>query len=162
MTERPEVGSAAIASPGSGQPDDAERRLPASQDDRKVALAKAVLIVEDDYLIAMEAESALVDAGYTVSGTAATAEEAVGLARQHRPSIVVMDIRLAGRRDGIDAAGDLFREFGLRCLFASAHDDQATRTRAEPFEPLGWLSKPYTMASLVLLVGQAMRSVQAD
>jgi DNA-binding response OmpR family regulator len=46
----------------------------------------------------------------------------------------------------------LYRELGLRCIFATAHDDQQTRARAEPFGPLGWLTKPYTMASLVSLV----------
>lgn len=82
-----------------------------------------ILIVEDDFLIAMEAENALADAGFRVSGVAATAEQALALAKKERPSVVVMDIRLAGARDGIDAAGDLYRELGLRCLFATANDD---------------------------------------
>ena len=67
-----------------------------------------------------------------------------------------VDIRLAGQRDGIEAAGDLFRELGVRCIFATAHDDQRTRSRAEPFAPLGWLAKPYTMASLIASVRQAI------
>jgi two-component system, response regulator PdtaR len=120
-----------------------------------VGAGSGILIVEDDFLIAMQAESALTDAGFSVSGVATTAEEAVALAKQHRPLIVVMDIRLAGQRDGIEAAGDLFRELGLRCLFATAHDDQQTRARAEPFAPLGWLAKPYTMASLINMVREA-------
>ncbi len=111
-----------------------------------------LLIVEDDFLIAMEAEAALSEAGFSVLDVATTAEEAFALARQHQPEVVVMDIRLAGQRDGIDAAGDLYRELGLRCIFATAHDDQRTRARAEPYGPLGWLTKPYTMASLVSLV----------
>jgi DNA-binding NarL/FixJ family response regulator len=117
---------------------------------------QGVLIVEDDFLIAMQAEAALMDAGLYVIGTATTAEEAVAMAREHKPTLVIMDIHLAGQRDGVEAAGDLFREFGLRCLFATAHDDQLTRTRAEPFAPLGWLSKPYTMASLIGLVREIL------
>ena len=58
-----------------------------------------------------------------------------------------MDIRLAGRRDGIDVGG----ERGLRCIFATAHDDYRTRARAEPFASLGWVAKPYTKASLISL-----------
>ncbi|MBR0749697.1 response regulator [Bradyrhizobium japonicum] len=116
----------------------------------------AILIVEDDFLIAMEAESALIAAGFQISGIAATAEEAISLARAHRPAIAIMDIRLAGRRDGIDAAGDLYREVGVRCVFATAHDDQQTRERARPFSPLGWLSKPYTMMSLINQVREAI------
>jgi two-component system, response regulator PdtaR len=115
-----------------------------------------VLIVEDDFLIGMQTEIALAEAGFDVVGVATTAEEAVALARQHRPSLAVMDIRLAGRRDGIDAAGELFRELGIRCVFATAHDDQRTRALAKPFAPLGWLAKPYTMASLVAAVQKAI------
>ncbi len=89
-------------------------------------------------------------------GIAGSAEEAVLLARQHEPLLAVMDIRLAGQRDGIDAAGELFRELGIRCIFATAHDDLRTRSRAEPFAPLGWLAKPYTMTSLIALVRQAI------
>lgn len=118
--------------------------------------ATRLLIVEDDFLIAMEAEAALSEAGFSVLGVATTAEEAFALARQHQPEVVVMDIRLAGQRDGIDAAGDLYRELGLRCIFATAHDDHRTRARAEPYGPLGWLTKPYTMASLVRLVRAAL------
>jgi DNA-binding NarL/FixJ family response regulator len=114
-----------------------------------------VLIVEDDFLIGMQTEIALTEAGFDVVGVATTADEAVALARQHRPSLAVMDIRLAGHRDGIDAAGELFRELGIRCVFATAHDDQRTRALAEPFAPLGWLAKPYTMASLVAAVQKA-------
>ena len=114
-----------------------------------------VLIVEDDFLVGMQSESALAEAGFDVVGIATTAEEALELARQHHPLLAVMDIRLVGHRDGIDAAGELFRELGIRCVFATAHDDQRTRERAELFAPLGWLAKPYTMASLVAAVQKA-------
>jgi DNA-binding NarL/FixJ family response regulator len=118
-----------------------------------------VLIVEDDFLIALQTESALIDAGFRVVGIASTAEEAIALARRKGPSVAVMDIRLSGRRDGVEAAGELFRELGVRCVFATAHDDEETRSRAEPFAPLGWLAKPYTMASLVATLRQALASM---
>ena len=115
-----------------------------------------ILVVEDDFLIAMQTETALIDAGFDVVGTAASAEEAISLARERCPSLVVMDIRLAGERDGIDAAGQLFRELNIRCIFATAHDDAKTRERAKPFAPFGWLPKPYTARSLVTLVTEAV------
>jgi two-component system, response regulator PdtaR len=117
---------------------------------------RRVLIVEDDFLIAMEAEAALSNAGFDVLEIATTAEQAFASAKLHKPAIALMDVRLAGRRDGVDAAGDLFRELALRCIFATAQDDQQTRARAEPYEPLGWLTKPYSMASLVNLVRAAL------
>lgn len=113
-----------------------------------------ILIVEDDYLIAMQTEAALTTARFHVVGTAKTAEEAVALAGDERPFLAVMDIRLASKHDGIDAARELFRDFGIRCFFATAHD--ARVTMREPYAPLGWLAKPYTMGSLVVLVTEAL------
>ena len=65
------------------------------------------------------------------------------------PALVVMDICLAGKRDGIDAAREIFEALGIRCIFATAHDDAQTRQRAAPYAPCGWLSKPCTTPSLV-------------
>jgi DNA-binding NarL/FixJ family response regulator len=118
-----------------------------------------VLVVEDDFLIAMETEVALTAAGFAVVGPATTAEEAVALAREAQPVLAVMDIRLASNRDGIDAARQLYQDLAIRCIFATAHDDAHTRGRAEPYAPLGWLPKPYTMASLVTLVAEALASL---
>jgi two-component system, response regulator PdtaR len=118
-----------------------------------------ILIVEDDFLIAMQTEAALTEAGLLVVGIATTAEEAVALAREQRPLLAVMDVRLASQRDGIEAARELLSELNIRCIFATAHDDPHTRRRAEPCAPLGWLAKPYTMASLVALVMEARSRV---
>jgi DNA-binding NarL/FixJ family response regulator len=119
-----------------------------------------VLVVEDDFLIAMQSEMALTAAGFEVIGPAATAEEAATLASEAQPTLAVMDIRLAGTRDGIDAARQLYQDFAIRCIFATAHDDVHTRGRAEPYAPLGWLPKPYTMASLVSVVAEALAQLR--
>jgi DNA-binding NarL/FixJ family response regulator len=115
-----------------------------------------LLVVEDEYLVAMDIEATLRDAGFTVVGIAVSAEEAVALARAHGPDLVIMDIRLAGPRDGVDAALELFRESGVRCIFATAHSDVTTRLRAEPALPLGWLAKPYQPQLLVRAVRNAL------
>jgi DNA-binding NarL/FixJ family response regulator len=115
-----------------------------------------ILVVEDDFLIAMQTEAALAAAGFNVIGTAATAEQALELAEKERPVLAVMDIRLASKRDGIDAARELYHELNIRCIFATAHDDESTRKRAAPYAPLGWLAKPYTTASLIALVTDAV------
>ncbi|NOJ43122.1 response regulator [Bradyrhizobium sp. WSM 1791] len=119
-----------------------------------------VLVVEDDFLIAMQTEVALTAAGFEVVGPATTAEEAVALAGEAQPTLAVMDIRLASTRDGIDAARQLYQDFAIRCIFATAHDDVHTRGRAEPYAPLGWLPKPYTMASLLSVVAEALSQLR--
>jgi DNA-binding NarL/FixJ family response regulator len=140
-------------------------RLESARDDlsgthKRLPEATRILVVEDDYLVAMQIEAALAEAGLETAGIAATAEEAIELAGSQRPALAVMDIRLSGKRDGIDAAVELFREHGVRCVFATAHNDRDTRVRAEPAFPLGWLQKPYTMASLVETVRQALSDLK--
>ncbi len=116
-------------------------------------------MVEDDFLVAAEIEIALSDAGFDVAGVAASAAEAVELAQSQRPALVVMDVRLAGERDGIHAAVEIFRKLGIRCIFATALYDQYSLERAKPAMPLGWLQKPYSMASLVDAVRSALKEL---
>jgi two-component system, response regulator PdtaR len=119
-----------------------------------------ILIVEDDLLVASQMEAALADAGFGISGVATTASEALQLAEAESPTLVVMDIRLADDGDGVNTALELFRLHGIRCIFASAHSDQEARQRAAPACPLGWLQKPYTMASLTDTVRAAFSELR--
>jgi DNA-binding NarL/FixJ family response regulator len=115
-----------------------------------------ILIVEDDFLAASEIEAALTDAGYQIAGIANRAEEAVRIAKSKSPDLAIMDIRLVGEPDGVDAALEIFRETGIRCIFATAHQDTRVRSRAQPAAPLGWLAKPYAPHALVAMVKQAL------
>jgi DNA-binding NarL/FixJ family response regulator len=118
-----------------------------------------ILIVEDDFLAASEIEAALMEAGYRIAGIANRAEEAVRLAKAESPNLAIMDIRLVGRADGVDAALEIFRETGIRCIFATAHYDARMRSRAEPAAPLGWLPKPYAPHALIAMVKQALAAL---
>jgi two-component system, response regulator PdtaR len=111
-----------------------------------------ILIVEDEFLIALELEHRLLEAGFAVVGIAVTAGEAIRLAASERPDIAIMDIRLAGQGDGVDAAIELFAAFGIRSVFASAHADMEIRKRASPASPVAWLQKPYPAEALIRLI----------
>src|SRR5215813_801402 len=115
-----------------------------------------ILVVEDDYFVAMDLEGGLRDAGMQVVGPVPTAEEALAMAKAERPILAVMDIRLAGEKDGIDAALELYRELGIRCIFASAHVEPPYRQRAAAAAPLGWVQKPYTIGTVVSAVKAAL------
>jgi two-component system, response regulator PdtaR len=117
----------------------------------------SVLVVEDDWLVSTEIQSVLEDAGFAVVGIAGSAEEAVDLAGRHGPDLVLMDIRLRGLRDGIDAAIEIKSRYGLRCLFVSAHRDPATQDRAQAVDPLGWVSKPFSGQQVIAAVREALR-----
>ena len=98
----------------------------------------------------------LAAAGFDVIGVATTAEEAVEMADAGEPDLAIMDIRLAGDRDGVDAAIELFDRLGVPSIFASAHGDAQTRKRAARASPLGWLQKPYSAEALVAVVDAAL------
>jgi two-component system, response regulator PdtaR len=112
----------------------------------------SILIVEDDFLAAMEIESVLKEAGYAIAGVAAQADEAVQLAKSATPTLVIMDIR-------VDAALDIYRATGIRSIFATAHYDVHTRARAQAATPLGWLPKPYAPHALLALVKKAVEEL---
>jgi len=111
---------------------------------------RRLLIVEDNWLVAIDMEAALIDAGYDVIGIAVSANEAVALCDAQRPDLVLMDIRLQGGSDGIAAAMEIRTRFGITSIFVSAHDDAGTRARAVAAQPLGWIVKPVSSADLVL------------
>lgn len=132
---------------------------PAGIDDTDKGHPATILVVEDDWLIATEIEACLVDAGYDVPAIAFSADQAVELAGRLAPDLVLMDIRLEGRRDGIDAAQDILDRFGIRSLYISANSDPATKIRAEATHPVGWLPKPFSGSQLVAAVRLALRAV---
>ena len=143
-------------------PEQAGRQLPvacAPPDKTSGAAGRParILIVEDDYFVALELENRLLDAGFAVVGIAVTAEEAVAKAASHKPTLAIMDIRLAGARDGIDAAIELSETLGIPSIFATAHGDPHTRKRAELARPVGWLQKPYPSDALVAVVEAALK-----
>ncbi|MCE6949746.1 response regulator [Cereibacter sphaeroides] len=119
-----------------------------------------ILVVEDEWLVACEIEAALEGEGWEVVGIAASADEAVRMAEVHRPDLVLMDIRIRGNRDGIHAALEISRRFGLRSLFVSANHDPGTRERAQAAYPLGWVPKPFSAPLLVSAVEEALRGLR--
>lgn len=126
---------------------------------RGPAQAARLLVVEDDYLVGSQVAHALEDEGFVVAAVVTSAEEAVELADVEPIALAIMDVRLAGERDGVECALELFREHGIRCIFATAHNDMQTRARAEPARPLGWIQKPYPMASLIASVRKTFDSL---
>lgn len=107
-----------------------------------------------NWLIAGEWEAELQAAGYSVLGLAVTADEAVTMARSQRPDFVLMDIRLLGPSDGVEAAILIRTQLGIPSIFVSAHDDLETRTRASAAQAMGWLAKPVLASRLVDLIAQ--------
>lgn len=111
-----------------------------------------ILVVEDKYLLALLAEQELASAGYEVLGPVGTQEEAVRLAVQEQPDLVLMDVRLANG-DGIAAATEILARTGVRCVFVTAETDRSAASRARP---LGWINKPYAPSELLAAISTAI------
>lgn len=127
---------------------------------REEAQSAGILVVEDEYLVAMQIQETLESAGFDVVGLASTGEEALDIAARERPALAIVDVMLGGPMDGIDTAATMFRRHGIRSLLATAHYDHGTWERAEPDSSIGWLPKPYTTMALVLKVRSALRTHQ--
>jgi len=106
------------------------------------ALEDCVAVVDDEFLIATGLTMQLEGLGMTVCGTAATADEAVALVQAARPAIVLMDVRLGGDKDGIDAALEIHDTVGSKVIFVTGSREAATIERIRLDHPAGLLFKP--------------------
>lgn len=110
--------------------------------------SKALLIVEDESIVAHDLQQTLVAQGYDAFAIASSGEEAVACASQRCPDLVLMDVRIKGRIDGITTASLLRGRFDVPIIYLTAHADEATVARARLTEPYGYLMKPVRAAEL--------------
>ena len=113
-----------------------------------MTVAETILVVEDEAIVAMDLCQQLEDLGYRVVGTAATGEEAVQLAREFKPSLVLMDVVLRGDVDGIEAAKFINHTQHAPVVYLTAFSDDTTVRRAAETAPYGYLTKPYSIKEL--------------
>lgn len=102
-----------------------------------------ILVVDDERIIAMDIRRTLERLGYEVPATAASGEEAVSLAGETRPDMVLMDISLGEGMDGIEAAAHIKALFDIPVIFLTAYSDDETLARATAGQPFGFLVKPF-------------------
>ncbi len=108
----------------------------------------SILLVEDEVITAMLMETQLKKIGYTLTSHVTTGENAIAATLLNRPDIILMDIRLAGNIDGIEAASVIKSETDIPIIFITSYDDQNTRDRARNLNPLGFLEKPLEIHKL--------------
>jgi PAS domain S-box-containing protein len=113
-------------------------------------------VVEDEALIAAELVDRLRRRGYDVVGPEDNAAAAIDAVEQLRPTVVLMDIRLKGDRDGIDAANEIHRRFNVPVVFLTANADRATYERAHTTAQYGYVLKPFHERDLFLALDLAL------
>lgn len=107
-----------------------------------------VLIVEDELIISLLIERMLGSLGHDVIGKVSSGEEAVAKAREQSPDIILMDIRLQGKINGIEAMAQIRESRDIPVIYISGNTDKLYKDEIESNEYIDFLSKPITFAAL--------------
>lgn len=123
---------------------------------------RRVFLVEDEPIIASGIERKILQLGYEVAGTVATGEAAIKAIDAEPPDLVLMDIKLEGRLDGIEAAAEIKKRHDVPVIFLTAYADEATLDRATQQDPFGYIVKPFTDRELFGAIEVSMHRHELD
>jgi len=115
------------------------------------------LIVEDEALIAEELRDRLSRLGFSVIATVDSAEEGIAIATRNRPDLVLMDIRLKGEKDGVQAAQEIRQQVDIPIVYVTAYSDRLTVDRVKGSEHDGYILKPFHARELQSTIDVAMQ-----
>lgn len=121
-----------------------------------------ILVVEDERIVAMDLAASLQELGYDVVGMATRGEDAVQRAAELEPELILMDVRLAGPLDGIQAAEIIHRTRDVPVIYLTAHSDNETLRRAAATAASGYLVKPFKSPELRCTIEVALHKHAAD
>ncbi|WP_155753165.1 response regulator [Scytonema sp. UIC 10036] len=121
-----------------------------------------ILIVEDEYILALNLQESLETLGYTVVDTADSGEEAIEKATELRPNLILMDIRLRGEMDGIQAAEQIWNHLQIPIIYLTGHSDKSTVERATLTFPFGYILKPVREQELYVAIQTALNRYERE
>ncbi len=135
--------------------DEVEHLVKIARQEMEDSISGRILVIEDEAIIAMDLQSIVSDMGHAITGVARTRDDAVRLAQQEKPDLVLADIQLADNSSGIDAVRDILEAHGnLPVIFITAFPERLL-TGERP-EPAFLISKPYGEEQVRSAVSQAM------
>jgi two-component system, response regulator PdtaR len=108
-------------------------------------VAAKILVVEDERITAEDIKSGLQNAGYIVPAIVDSGEDAIKKTDEFSPDLVLMDIKLKGEMDGIEAAGQIRRLYDIPVVYLTAYSDSGTVKRVKMAEPSGYVLKEQTL-----------------
>jgi putative two-component system response regulator len=124
--------------------------------------SKKILVVEDEWVVANQICQKLKDYGYAVCGTASTGAEAIRKVRAESVDLILMDIVLKGKMDGIEAADRIASQFDIPLIYLTAYTNREYIERAKQTKPFGYLVKPFTAEELHANIEMALCRHTAD
>ena len=113
-----------------------------------------VLIVEDSFIVAYHLQKTLEGAGYLVLGIEESGEDALLKLDTIKPDIILMDIMLNGKLDGIETARDIQSKYNIPIIYITALSDMETIQRAKITQPYGYLTKPFEDREVFKRIGK--------
>jgi PAS domain S-box-containing protein len=117
---------------------------------------KKIFVVEDESIVSLEIQSRIKHLGYTVSGTAASGDEAIRKVIDLKPDLILMDIRIKGEMDGIETAAEIKKIYDVPIIFLTAYADPVTIQRAKITDPFGYIIKPFEERELHISIEIAL------
>jgi two-component system sensor histidine kinase UhpB len=115
-----------------------------------------ILIAEDERIVAEDVKTKLEQIGYAVAGIVNSGEESVQRAEKLKPDLVLMDIVLEGKMDGIEAAAEILSKLNIPVVYLTAYSDKKTLKRAKVTEPFGFIIKPFEAQNLFTSIEMAL------
>jgi len=107
-----------------------------------------ILVVEDEMIIGANISIQLTELGYEVTGVLPRGEEVLNHAKENRPDIIILDINLKGKMDGIETAALVEQHFQIPVIYLTANSDDATFNRAKTTRPAAFIAKPFKQLDL--------------
>jgi CheY-like chemotaxis protein len=117
-----------------------------------------ILVVEDEKILALDLKMIIEDSGWRLTGIVSSGEDAIDGMRKDRPDLVLMDIKLEGGMDGIEAAEKIREEFDIPLVFITGNVDGNTVERAKKVGPAGFISKPLDMNKLTEMFEKILKA----
>ena len=119
-----------------------------------------IMIVEDEVITGMALRIGLSELGYEICELANSGKEAIRIAEKEKPNIVLMDINLHGKIDGIEAAIQIKSRFGIPIAFLTGYPDEEMMKKAKAAEPIGYFVKPVECSELKVAFDKALREIK--
>jgi DNA-binding LytR/AlgR family response regulator len=118
-----------------------------------------ILLVEDELIIAEDMTNMLERIGYEIVGVAIDYDEAIEILETEKPDLILLDVNLGGKKDGIHLAEEINKRFNIPFIFTTSYTDGETIERAKKTQPINYLVKPFKQAQLYTAIEIAMMNL---
>lgn len=121
-----------------------------------------ILVVEDEWIIANDIKDSLAEMGYRVTAIAASGEDAIARVEEELPDLILMDIVLKGKMNGIETTRAIRARHDIPVIYLTAYDNQFLVNQAKQTDNFGYLLKPFKVRELNIAIDMALHKKQQE